>query len=88
VVIIPLELGVIMDKEYRQAICGPTSEMVRFIKENNVDIAIERLEELDGKVKSIRHSLHPEFLVESKTVREKLKDWFRARDESDKKVIH
>ncbi|WP_211829306.1 hypothetical protein [Kistimonas asteriae] len=77
-----------MDKEYRQAICGPTSEMVRFIKENNVDIAIERLEELDGKVKSIRHSLHPEFLVESKTVREKLKDWFRARDESDKKVIH
>ncbi len=77
-----------MDEEYRQAICGPTSEMVRFIKENNIDIAIERLEELDGKVKSVRHSLHPEFLVESKTVREQLKAWFRERDEPGKKVLH
>ena len=87
-VIVPLELGVIMDKEYRQAICGPTSEMVRFIKDNNIDIAIERLEELDGKVKSVRHSLHPEFLVESKAVREQLKAWFRERDQPGKKVIH
>ena len=77
-----------MDKEYRQAVCGPTAEMVRFIKENNIDIEITRLEELDGKVKSVRHSLHPEFLAESKTVRDQLKAWFRARDESGNRVIH
>lgn len=70
-----------MNKEYLEAVCGPTSEMVFFIKANEIDIDVGRLEELDEKVKSTRHSLHSEFLEESKTVRNYLKLWFRSKDE-------
>lgn len=70
-----------MNKEYCQAICGSTSEMIHFIKDNNIDIATEHLEELDSEIKSVRHSRHPEFLIESKAVRKQLKAWFQENDQ-------
>lgn len=74
-----------MNKEYRQAICGSTSDMVVFIRENKIDIDVGRLEALDEKVKSVRHSLHSEFLLESKVVRDHLKLWFH---DSGNEIIH
>jgi len=69
-----------MEKEYRRIICGPTGEMIRFIKDQSIDIDIEKLEILEEKVKSIRNSLHPEFIMESKIVREKLKCFFEKKE--------
>ncbi|MCK5894903.1 MAG: hypothetical protein KAG53_11000 [Endozoicomonadaceae bacterium] len=70
-----------MNKKCREAICGSTSEMLLFIKANKIDIDVNRLEELDEKVKSTRHSKHSEFLKESKKIRNYLKLWFSSKDE-------
>lgn len=67
-----------MNDEQTQVICGTTSVMIDYIKEHRIDIDVSRLELLDQEVKNVKSAQHVEFLLESKRVRELLREHFEG----------
>lgn len=69
-----------MTEEQTQAICGTTSVMIDYIKSHQIGIDVSRLETLDVEVKNAKNPQHVEFLLESKRVRELLREHFEAQN--------
>ncbi|CAM3754084.1 hypothetical protein [Parendozoicomonas haliclonae] len=62
----------------QQILNGPALAMIEYIRSYNIDIDTQRLEALDQKIRLQKETVSPEFLMESRRVREELKRWLEA----------
>ena len=66
-----------MFTQHQQILNGPALAMIEYIRNNNIGIDIQRLEALDKHIRINRDAVSPEFLIESRRVREELRAWFQ-----------
>ena len=70
-----------MEQNYQQIINGPAQGMIAFIRSNHIGIDVRRLEALDEGIRMKHQSVSPDFLLESKRVRQELKAWLASQDQ-------
>ncbi|MCL6270362.1 hypothetical protein M3P05_10565 [Sansalvadorimonas sp. 2012CJ34-2] len=69
-----------MRHEYQHILNGPAMAMIEFIKSHNINIDIRRLENMDTNIRVKKLPVTPDFLIESRNVREYLKKWFEETE--------